>query len=152
MRLISKQCSNANCTNPVWSGGKCQNHVSKKKIKSNSFTFRTSKEGYRQINLSMKELLKKEQTFERHKLFREIWNKRGYKSEISNEKIYSEISSAYFHHILPKNKYPGLDLKEDNIIIMTMDEHANVESDMYRYEEVNERRKLLEIKYKIHEK
>jgi len=30
---------------------------------------------------------------------------------------------------------------------LTLDEHANVESDMYKYEEVNKRREQLIIKY-----
>jgi hypothetical protein len=32
---------------------------------------------------------------------------------------------------------------------LTLDEHTNVESDMYRYEEVNNRREKLKQKYDI---
>jgi hypothetical protein len=78
-----------------------------------------------------------------------LWKNRGPYSEVSREKIYGEPSSAYFHHILPKSKYPQGDLDPENIIIMTMDEHANVESNMYKYDEVNRRREALLKKYDL---
>ena len=55
----------------------------------------------------------------------------------------------YFHHILPKSKYPEAKYDEENIILLTPQEHSSVESDMYKYEEVNRRRELLKIKYNI---
>jgi hypothetical protein len=55
--------------------------------------------------------------------------------------------STYFHHILPKEKYPEACLDEENIILLTLEEHSNVEADMYRYEEVNKRRELLKQTY-----
>ena len=55
----------------------------------------------------------------------------------------------FFHHILPKEKYPEALLDEENIILLTLDEHSNVESDIYRYEEVNKRREQLKQKYDI---
>jgi hypothetical protein len=57
--------------------------------------------------------------------------------------------STYFHHILPKEKYPEACLDEENIILLTLEEHSNVENDMYRYEEVNKRREQLKIKYNL---
>ncbi len=56
---------------------------------------------------------------------------------------------TYFHHILAKEKYPEACLDEENIILLTLDEHSNVESDIYRYEEVNKRREQLKQKYEI---
>lgn len=82
-------------------------------------------------------------------LFLSIWNKRPHKSEVSEEKIYGEPLSIYFHHILSKKKHPETCLDEENIIILTADEHSNVESDMYKYEEINKRREYLKIKYNI---
>jgi hypothetical protein len=55
--------------------------------------------------------------------------------------------STYFHHILPKNKYPEAALDQENIILLTLNEHDQVESDIYRYEEVNKRREQLKLKY-----
>ena len=82
-------------------------------------------------------------------MFLSIWKKRPHKSEVSGEYLGSESMSTYFHHILPKEKYPEACLDEDNIVILSLLEHSNVENDMYRYEEVNKRRDSLKNKYSI---
>ena len=79
--------------------------------------------------------------------FLSIWKKRPHKSEISGTYLGKEPMSTYFHHILPKEKYPEACLDEENIILLTLEEHSNVENDMYRYEEVNRRRNQLNLKY-----
>lgn len=79
--------------------------------------------------------------------FLQIWNKRPHKSEVSGESLGSEALSTYFHHILPKNKYPEACLDQENIILLTLNEHDQVESDIYKYEEVNKRREQLKLKY-----
>jgi len=84
-----------------------------------------------------------------HDFFQKIWKKRTHVSEVSGEFLGSEPSSGYFHHILAKSKYPELAYIEENIILLTLDEHANVEGDMYKYEEINIRRKKLLIKYNL---
>jgi len=88
-------------------------------------------------------------TMEMWELFYKIWKTRVHKSEVSKEYLGKEPLSAYFHHILPKSKYPEFRLVEENIILLTLDEHANVESDMYKYEEVNKRREQLITKYNV---
>lgn len=80
-------------------------------------------------------------------MFLNIWKKRAHKSEVSGVYLGSEPMSTYFHHILPKNKYPEACLDEENIVLLSLEEHSNVENDMYRYEEVNERRNQLKLKY-----
>lgn len=48
-------------------------------------------------------------------------------------------------HINKKSKVPEAALDEENIILLTLNEHTNCENDMYRYEEINRRRiQLLE--------
>ena len=79
--------------------------------------------------------------------FLEIWNKRTHHSEVSGAYLGKEPMSTYFHHILAKEKYPEACLDEENIILLTLEEHSNVENDMYKYEEVNDRRKHLLKKY-----
>ena len=82
---------------------------------------------------------------EMNNFFLQIWNKRLHLSELSGYSLGKEPLSTYFHHILPKNKYPKAEFDEENIILLTLEEHETVESDMYRYEEINSRRlKLLE--------
>lgn len=80
-------------------------------------------------------------------VFLHIWRKRRHVSEVSGDYLGKEPLSVFFHHILPKEKYPEAKLDEDNIILLTLDEHTNVETDIYKYEEVNKRRDLLKNKY-----
>lgn len=85
------------------------------------------------------------QISEMQEFFLQIWKKRQHLSEVSGLPLVGEALSTYFHHILPKSKYPEAALDEENIILLTLNEHDQVESDMYRYEEINNRRiKLLE--------
>ena len=90
---------------------------------------------------------------ERHIMQREmfinIWKKRRHHSEVSGDYLGKEPMSTYFHHILAKEKYPEACLDEENIILLTLEEHSNVENDMYRYEEINNRRISLKEKYNI---
>jgi hypothetical protein len=81
--------------------------------------------------------------------FLQLWKKRPHKSEVSGDYLGSEPLHVFFHHILAKEKYPEAKLDEENIILLTLDEHSNVESDIYRYEEVNKRREQLKQKYEI---
>lgn len=93
-----------------------------------------------------------EKQLERKKMnefFLSIWEKRPHKSEISGKSLGKEILSVYFHHILPKKEYPYAKYDRQNIILLTLEEHDNVEIDMYRYEEINKRREQLKTKYNI---
>lgn len=82
-------------------------------------------------------------------MFLNVWKKRKHNSEVSGDYLGSEPMSTYFHHILAKEKYPDACLDEENIILLTLEEHSNVENDMYRYDEVNKRREQLKIKYNL---
>jgi hypothetical protein len=81
--------------------------------------------------------------------FLSLWKKRPHRSELDDSYLGSEPLSIYFHHILPKEKYPQAAFDEENIIFLSLDQHMNVENDKYRYEEINKRRNFLRIKYKI---
>jgi hypothetical protein len=81
--------------------------------------------------------------------FLKIWKKKLHYSEVSMDYLGKEPLTVFFHHILPKEKYPQAAFDEENIILLTLDEHTNVESDMYKYEEVNKRREKLKQKYEI---
>lgn len=94
-------------------------------------------------------LTKSDQFLIMRNFFLSIWNSRLHKSEISNTYLGKEAMSTYFHHILPKENYPQASLDEENIILLTLDEHCNVENDTYKYEEINKRREYLKIKYGI---
>jgi hypothetical protein len=86
---------------------------------------------------------------DRNEFFLQIWKKRPHKSEVSGEFLGNEPLTVFFHHILPKEKYPLGALDEENIILLTLQEHDQVEMDMYRYEEINTRRNNLLTKYNL---
>lgn len=81
------------------------------------------------------------------RLFMDIWQKRRHYSEISGRWLGKEALNVFFHHILPKSKYREAMFDEDNIILLTWDEHAKVENDPVCFEEVNKRREQLKLKY-----
>ena len=124
-----KECSIEGCTNRVWSKGVCKNHIPKESIRTNKIkTVRTEANPM-------------------HVFFKQIWKERKHYSELSGTYLGDEAMSTFFHHILPKEKYPELAYEESNIILLTLDEHTNVENDIYKYEEVNKRRESLKLKY-----
>lgn len=84
-----------------------------------------------------------------HDFFMEIWKERKHRSEVSGTPLSREPLSIYFHHILPKRKHWEAAFDKENIILLTGDEHNNVENDIYKYPEVNKRRKKLLIKYDL---
>ena len=94
-----------------------------------------------------KQIEKKLNTAEMFEFFISYWKKSDKKSAVSGKFLGKEPLSVFFHHILPKEKYPEACLDEENIILLTLEEHSNVENDMYRYEEVNKRRNYLLTKY-----
>lgn len=127
----SKTCKIEGCTNPVWSGGMCRNHISPSKgLKK---TYSKSKQGDDEMR-----------TF-----FMTVWNSRPHKSEISGDYLGSEPLSTFFHHILPKSKYSELALEKENIILLTAEEHESVELNPYKYEKINWLREKLKIKFNI---
>ena len=98
-------------------------------------------------SLTTKKKVSDGKSHQMREMFLDIWKKRPHKSEVSGAYLGKEPMSTYFHHILPKEKYPEACLDEENIILLTLEEHSNVENDMYRYEEVNNRRNQLNLKY-----
>ena len=128
--------------NPVWSKGLCSNHNPKKPFKPSKY----------KKNLSYKPK-DYDANYEKIRIMRdffiEIWKKRPHKSEISGDSLGSEPLHIFFHHILPKEKYPEAELDEENIILLTLWEHSDVESDIYKFEEINKRREQLKQKYEI---
>lgn len=128
--MKSRECKIKGCTNPVWSKGMCKNHTNRSPIKS-----RKNKES------------KEEEVSVMRDFFLSIWNKRPHYSEISKQWLGKEPLSTMFHHILLKSKVPEAALDEENIILISSEEHERVHSDMYVFDEVNKRREYLLEKY-----
>jgi len=124
----------------------CFQHKPRKQLMSNGKPMRKVR-----LGILSEELIDecKKELAEMHLFFLEIWKKKPHKSEISGTYLGSEALSTFFHHILPKSKYPEASLDEEHIILLTWEEHDQVEMDPTRYEEVNERRELLKQKYEI---
>ena len=131
MKAQCKTCGK-NCE-----GEYCFRHKPRKQISTQNLT----------KNVKREESIRK--IFEMRDFFLQLWKKRPHKSEVSGDYLGSEPLHVFFHHILPKEKYPEAGLDEENIILLTIDEHSNVESDIYRYEEVNKRREQLKHKYNV---
>ena len=118
-------------------GEYCFQHKPRKRIAAQNFTKNVKKSGT---------ILKID---EMREFFLQLWKKLPHYSQVSGESLGSEPLHIFFHHILPKEKYPEASLDEENIILLTLDEHSNVENDMYKYEEVNIKREQLKKKYEI---
>lgn len=87
------------------------------------------------------------QISELQEFFLQIWSKKAHYSEISGKWLGKEPLTIFFHHILPKEKYPQAMLDEENIVLLTLEEHDQVEKDMYKYEIINNTRQKLLKKY-----
>jgi hypothetical protein len=118
-------------------GSHCFRHKPRKKLSSKlNKKLDKSEEVIRQIS-------------EMQEFFLQIWRRRLHYSQVSLDYLGKEPLSVFFHHILPKEKYPQAMYDEENIILLTLEEHDNVERDIYKYPEVNRRRELLKKKYDI---
>jgi len=84
---------------------------------------------------------------EMQEFFLRIWKKKLHYSQVSMDYLGSEPLTIFFHHILPKEKYPQAMYDEENIVLLTLEEHDNVERDMYKYETINKLREKLLEKY-----
>ena len=98
-------------------------------------------------SLSSKKGNSERNVIQMREFFMSLWKKRSHYSEVSGRFLGKEPLTVFFHHILPKEKYPEACFDDENIIFLTLEEHSNVESDMYRYEEVNKKRNYLLTKY-----
>jgi hypothetical protein len=63
--------------------------------------------------------------------FKSIWDKRPHFCNETNEALYTYsekgIDISWFHHILPKKKFPEFANREENIIILSRLQHSRVE-------------------------
>jgi len=133
---MKQKCKHCNCASE---SEYCFRHKPRKPLKTSSSLSRKvekSEEDNRNIS-------------DRNDLFLQIWEKRPHKSEVSGEYLGKEPLTIFFHHILPKEKYPEACFDEENIILLTLDEHTNVESNMYKYDIVNSKRQFLLSKYQL---
>jgi len=131
------KCKHCNCNSE---SEYCFRHKPRKPMSKMSSLFYKKLDKSEEVNRNISD---------RNEFFLHIWKKRPHRSEISGEFLGNEPLTVFFHHILPKEKYPQGALDEENIILLTLQEHDQVEMDMYRYEEINTRRNNLLTKYNL---
>lgn len=59
-----------------------------------------------------------------NEFYSRIWAKRGPYSEISGTYLGAEVNKACIDHLCEKSKYPELRYEEDNILLVTIEEHG----------------------------
>ena len=139
MKNRCQKC-NKNCEKDFCFQHKPKKALARSQIKSKSFVAQKTEKDIALENLQQYAMLV---------FFQDLWKKRKHYSEVSGEFLGNQFSSIYQHHILGKRKYPQACFDEENIIFLSASEHGSVELDKYKYEEINKRRKFLEIKYNI---
>ena len=131
----TKTCSIDGCNNPVWGNGLCIKHKPRKPLPKSRISVKIHADGRKSSDL--------------HEFFLKLWKKFPHYSMVSGKYLGSEPLSVFFHHILPKEKYPQAEFDEENIILLTWEEHDQVEMDIYRYQKINELREQLLNKYNL---
>lgn len=116
-----KTCKKDNCHNPIFGKGYCKyhQHLRTDRILKPIEPLSSSK-----MNNVSKKKIKPLKTLknDEYNLFKEIWNERPHKSEVSGIPI-DKFDKKNFHHILTKGAYPEHRLNKDNIVILTFNEH-----------------------------
>lgn len=64
-------------------------------------------------------------------LFQEIWNEREHVSELSGKYLGDEMNAWFFAHILSKGSNPQLKYNKENIMLLTQDEHWQVDQNTH---------------------
>lgn len=122
--------------------------IAETKTMRNGFKEKTSKPLRKKIDTQDTKDERRAQLDKDWAFYEKIWNSRPHRSEVSGTPLY-KFTTMYFHHIIPKSKWKEGRYLEENIILLTPEEHAVVENDIYKYEEVNKRREQLKIKYNL---
>ena len=87
------------------------------------------------------------------KFFRAIWKKRPHRSEVSDEPLGDKFSAVFMSHVLPKGSFPKFRHLDENIVLMTFEEHRDWEhgkqDDKWkeRFKSVIEIRQRLTVRY-----
>lgn len=85
---------------------------------------------------SFDDVIEKNQVLADQDFYKEIWDEREHVCFESGIPLPSEPLTLYFHHILPKAKYPQYRHARWNIVILHPDVHSMVETNPGRYPRV----------------
>ena len=87
-------------------------------------------------------------------LFIEIWNEREHVSELSGKHLGNDMNAWFFAHILSKGSNPHLKLNKDNIMLLTQEEHWQLDQNTHLakqdplYKPFFDKAEELKIKYR----
>lgn len=74
-------------------------------------------------------------TFEEDKIFyKEHWDSCPHKCEECGTNLGREALTLFFHHLLPKSKYPMFRHTHENIVVLCPDCHSQAESNISKLE------------------
>lgn len=146
-----KNCSVEGCTNKVFGKHFCKFHypssIKKKPLaKTRGYIISVGKKQMEMINEAFRDAYNYEK---RNEFFKEIWSVRQHFSEVSKTFLGHTANTMFFHHILPKRTYKEAEFDSQNIVLLTPEEHASVELDIYKYDVINQKREFLKKKYNI---
>lgn len=86
-------------------------------------------------------------------MFIHIWMTRPHFSEVSGNPLGNEMMSYFFSHVLSKGAEPAAKLDQENILLMTLEEHQTWENHKYDirnhpdWRHVFKREEYIKIKY-----
>lgn len=144
--ITKKKCKFEGCeSTKIWSKGFCLVHIPKKPIKKKKSYI--SKISSNPKSIAKREE-KKEKTLKLHTWFDILWNSEPHYSEISGKWLGHHNNSCFWHHILSKSSFKEAEFDRENLIRITPDEHAEVESNPTKFELINLKREKLKEKYK----
>lgn len=81
-------------------------------------------------------------------VYTQIWNTRKRKDFETGKSIYGHMKLSYFHHVLPKSKYPEYRLCLWNIILVSDLTHAQAELNLKKTPKIEAYTKYLEEHHK----
>jgi hypothetical protein len=158
---MAKICNHEGCKYKQFGGGFCKYHQrdrTDKKVRSHP----TKNAPSRKIRIKRQKPIRKisrkgkqqreqkAKLSEKDKLFwATIWEEREHVDFETNEPIYGEPLTLYFHHVLPKSTYPQYRYAKWNIVLVSWDTHTNAENNIDLVPKIKAYRdKLLKTKVK----
>lgn len=112
MKKRLKECVDCGRMRPIWSKGRCKQCDAIFK----GYTIRKRKK-------------KKKGEKTQVDVFKEIWEERKHKSQLSGKPLGPDMKACYFAHINPKGSFPELKTAKWNIVLLTCKEHTLLDHD-----------------------
>lgn len=148
------ECKAQGCSNSIWSNSFCKHHqylrenrdVTKSRLQARRKPMRKVSQK-RQDNM---EKILADDAIRREKdyaFYTEIWNERAHYCYETGVFLGREILTTFFHHILPKEKYPEFRYCKWNIVLLHPDIHNQVETMIEKTPKVKELRDQLLLAY-----